>query len=425
MNEGKSEVGGEPSIPRTFVRVVALAAAFALPVWPLTAVQQDQPREQTNVGEENENVVEVPPLAELLKTLERGSTWEREAAAAWLVEYPEQVDEFAAPLARFFLEFDEALNRVADKVFAYYGERAVAAIEPLFHPEAQEALADNESWRMACAMIRAIGDPARGDYESRLVDILRESRDWRVRVPAIYALTGFSGGSPDAIESIVIDLQHENFNVNNFAAKLVIASGPAARTAVPELRRLLTEGGISQRSHAAWALGAIGPVEDFDPLPALAPMLDAVTIVERERALLGIGLMGRHAQSLEPKIRDLMASRSNLDAAAAYVVWQMTGDTETTVPRLAELARTPELEFAAVEYLQKMGSAAKDATACLLERSRSGDFSLRASAVETLAAVQTGNVDVANRLDELESDPHPLVRLAVRRARQREQADSQ
>ncbi len=358
-----------------------------------------------------------PPFEELLENLENGTFMEKEVAAAWLVEYPQHLNEFVAPLSQAFVERDESFRRVANRVFKYLGEQALPALETMYHPEQDATPAENENWRRTCGVIKAIGDPARSQYEPRLLELLDESQDENVRVPAIFALTGFNGGSPAAIEKTRPELQHENFNVSLAACRLIIDTGPAAAVAVPDLRKLFTDGGLSQRTYAAWALGAVGPIDGYDPLPDLEPLLEKFALVERDRALTGIGLLGKHAARVEPKVREMMMARdSNLEARGAYVLWQITGNTSDSVPRLIELAKTADFELSAMEFLKQMGPEAIEATEFLLERTKSPDYSLRVAAIDSLSAINPASEQVVQRFAELGEDASPVVRLAVKLA---------
>jgi hypothetical protein len=361
--------------------------------------------------------VVVPGFDELIEDITSGDFLDKEIAAAWLVEYPDRVCDFVEPLSRLFIQNDDSLQRIAKQVFRHFGHDAVSALEPMFHPEANQTAADNAKWRQVCGAIDAIGEPARSTFESRLLDVLDTSTDVNVRVPAIYALTGMDNGCPEAIARILVDLQHENFNVSLTVCRLIIETGPAAAAAVPDLKKLFADGNLSQRTYAIWALAAIGPSEEYDPLNDIRPLLGKYTLVERERALKSIGLLGSHAAEFEPKVREIMGTpHSNLEAMAAFVLWQITGDATDVVPRLVELAQTNEFEFSALEYLEQMGPDAVTATGFLLERTKSDDFSLRAKAVDALSSINPQSPDVTQRLNELATDAHPVVRLSVKMA---------
>ncbi len=389
----------------------------------LCLATRNQMQAQQHTGEP-EPVVEservVPAFEELLDQVQNGSLVEKERAAALLMEYPDRVGEFAEPLSRAFVQADLSFQRVANRVFAFLGNDAVPVLESMYRPEENQTAEQNEIWRQACGTIRAIGDPARAVYEPKLLEVLDNSDDPAVRVPALYALTGFTCGCPEAIEKALVDLKHEDFNVSLFACRLIIKTGPAAAAAVADLRNMLANGNLSQRTYAAWALGAIGPTDEYDPLPDLEPMLLRFTLAERERALTGVGLLGEHAARLEPKVREMMMTpETNLEARAGFVLWQISGNTTDTVPRLVELAQTLDFELSALDFLAQMGPEAREATDFLLERSKSSDYSIRIASVDALVSINPESERVVQRIEELTEDPSPMVRLAAEMARKK------
>ncbi len=358
---------------------------------------------------------EIPEFEQLLAAVKNGTREEREQAAAMLIEYPGRIADFAEPLAALFVIHDESLNRVADSVFRYLGEDTIDAIDTMYHPEKNATSTDNEKWRKVCGSIRAVGEPARARFEPRLLKLLDESNDTNLRAPAILALTGFDGGSPKAIEKILVDLAHEDFNVTLVALRLVIKTGANAHAALEPVRKLFDDGNLSQRSLASTALGAMGPVDEYDPLKDLTPLLDVFYLVVRERSLTGIGLLGPHAATVEPKVREMMMeTNSNLEARGTFVLWQITGNTSDTVPRLIELSKVPDFEIAALQFMGEMGSAAVDAVDYLCERSKNIDPSIRCESIVALARISPNSDLVKRRFDELRNDPHPVVRLSVR-----------
>lgn len=369
------------------------------------------------LGAQEDAQIEIPEFEKLLENLNNGSREEREQAAAMLVEYPKRIEDFANPLAELFVEPDASLNRVAESVFKYIGKDAIPSVEAMYHPERHATAADNKEWRKVCGAIAAIGEAGRETFEPKLLTLLDESTDPNLRTPAILALTGFDGGSPKAISKIQVDFENENFNVTLVALRLVIKTGPAAHEALEPVRKLFTDGNLSQRTIASIALGALGKIGDYDPLPDLQPLLDQYYLAVRERSLTGVGLLGPKAASLEPRVREMMMDTdSNLEALGAFVLWQITGNTIETVPRLIELSKQLDFEIAAIKFLGEMGGDAEDAIEYLCDRSRNIDYSVRNESIAALAKINPDAPSVKTRIDELRNDPHPVVRLTARLA---------
>ncbi len=378
------------------IRVFAAIVLFiCAPMWLVTClVAQEQPVE--------------PTLDELIAKLESDNPNDKMHAAAELVDQADEIDKFIAPLAELFGERDELIQRAATRVFERLGETAVPSIRPFLEAT------DNEKFRRGCSMVNAIGDPA-CEYRELLVNTLANNDDPQFRVAAIYALTGFSNGAPEAIEYLTPDFNNqENFNFSVFACRLVIKTGPAAKAAIPELEKLLKNGNVSQRSYAAWAMGAIGQTDEFDTLKMLNEMLNRFTVFERERALYGIGLMGEEAISLADRVEEIMTKPgTNLEARAAFVLWQITGENQPSVDRLIELSKQPFFDLSAIQILGEMGPAAAPAADYLATRTTAEDEAIREAAADALGAMGAKALDQKQALFKLLEDEDPLVRLAA------------
>lgn len=400
----------------TFRNILALAASFlAGSLISSTALDRAEAR-QTPAEPPPKTATATPAFPELMKKIKTGSVPEQEIATALLVEYPDRVDEFAEPVGRFFIQPDESLQRVARRLFDYTGKSTLPAVEKMFPAHQNRSREENARWRTACSLIHVLGEVAREPFEPRLLELLDSSTDPNLRIPVIYALNGFRHGSPQAIEKVLPELRDEDFNISLTVCRLAIQTGPGAEAAVDDLRDLLANGNLSQRTFAAWALGSIGPVEGYDPLPELTAMLDRYTLAERERALAGIGLLGEHAAGLAPRVRELMnGHKTNLEPRAAFVLWQITGEADDSLARLQELGGQPDSEIPALDFLQQMGPAAAPAVQWLVERSQASDYSIRVGAVEALGAVGD-DPRAAARIAEMQSDPHPVVRLSAKLA---------
>ena len=370
--------------------------------------QEDQPPEQSAT---------IPDYETLIDTLRNGTKFERGPAAAWLCEYPERLDEFTEDVADLLITPDALLNRIAADLFQYYGKEAIPPALAMFEPAAVTTRAGDEKWRRVCGIIHALGEIGREPFEAKLIAVLQEYEDINVRVPAIYALTGLRGGSPEAIPLIIGDLNHENFNVGLPGLRLIANTGAAATPALETVRALFAEGDLSRRTYASMALGGIGPVDGYDPLDDLEAKLEKFYLVVRERSLVGIGLLGEHARRVEPKVVAMMnEDGSNLEALAAYVLWQITGDADQAVARLIELSERPEFEVAALEFLGKIGPAANESTSLLLLRMKTGDESVKAYAIEALSQICPDDDAFREKLDEYAEGDSAYLRLKAKLA---------
>ncbi|MGI9519089.1 MAG: HEAT repeat domain-containing protein [Pirellulaceae bacterium] len=371
----------------------------------ITAQGQEPPQQQQQ--EEAEAPVKLE-FEDLVKLLESGTNDEKILAAALLVDHSERLDEFIEPLLALFAVRDDAVVDTVKRVVFWLGPDVVAIMD-------EELDATNlDQLRQQCSAINAIGDPA-ATFEPQLLEILDTSTDPRTRTAATFALTGFSRGCPEAIEKILVDLEHPDMNTKLFACRLIIKTGPEATQAVPALVELLDNGNISERSYAAWSLGAIGPTNQFDTIQALIEMLDRFNVIERERALIGLGLLGEESAAAEAKTRLLMAEDgTNLEGQAAVTLWQITGDAEEPVARLVELSKGIDFEVKGLQLLGDMGPAAADAMDFLIERANSEDEAIQVYALDTIAKIGPAANEHHEAIQALTEDEDPVVRLAAR-----------
>ena len=347
-------------------------------------------------------------VEELVKQLKSNDSSEQIAAAVELAQHKDRIDEFAKPLAMLTMSRTKLVRLSGERVFEYLGCDATAALKPLIHSS------EPREFAAACNAVKAIGDEAT-DYRTVLVKQLSND-DRYFRVAAMHALSGFSNGAEDAVELIVKNLDDdENFNVNLFACRVLIKTGQSAKAATPSLVKLLNEGNRSQRSYAAWTLGAIGTNDEFATYRELESMLDSKTFSERERAMLGLGLMGADASMAADKVREMMnRPGSGLEPTAAFVLWQITGEAQPSVDRLIELGEKRDFEITALNRLSEMNSAAKPATEYLLSKMTNDDESVLEAAIDALGNIRDLSDDQKQILIAIKnSEVDPLVRLAA------------
>lgn len=347
-------------------------------------------------------------LDDLIKLIKEGNDFQQATAAAQLLDHADEYERFAMPLAKLLLERDELLTFTVKRVVKRLGTKLVDALNPDF-----SGSMDEEQFRALCSVINALGDDCRS-FEPKLVQLLGTEKDIFRRVAAMYALTGFSKGSPDAIEHILIDMKYDDMNVTLFATRLVIKTGAAAKQAIPALNNLFENGNISQRSYANWAYAAIGSTDDLDVVALTEKQLAKFNVVERERALISAGLLGADAKDMEPKIREMMGQDySNLEGPGAVALWKVTGEAEDSIDRLIQVTEDfVEYEVNGPKFLGQLGPAAAPATDFLISRLSSEDISVQIHVLEALGkigpAAQQHQSEIAKIVDATTS---PIVKL--------------
>ncbi|MER5360684.1 PBS lyase [Streptomyces sp. NPDC002785] len=134
--------------------------------------------------------------------------------------------------------------------------------------------------------------------------------------------------------------------------------GPAAHSAVPELRTLLRRPGNTSATEAAQALWAIDGDADA-VLPVLIEGLQAERAHERRSAVNALGRLGTRAAVTAPRLRALLRHEELwLRVDAAIALWDVSGRAEESVPvLLAAWEKNRHVRVRVAECLARMGVA--------------------------------------------------------------------
>ena len=352
--------------------------------------------------------VESRDFEKVIADLKSGSSEKLISAAAELaIEHPDRFDEYAQPFAELLLSSDRLVRDTIEAAFQLQANTAVEYIKPWIETD------DIEKFRWGCSVVHAVGDPA-VRYRESLGKQLK-SDDRRFVMAALYALESFSDGAPDSVGDIIPLLDIDDFQRTVFACRVIIQTGSAAKSAVPALKELLENGNVSHRSLAAWALGAIGQTDDFDTLAVLQDMLDNFTVVEKERALMGLGLIGADAKPAVDKVRELMKTGSGVATQAALTLWQIEGSTaaEEASARLIELSKTTDFEITALNLLARIQPPTTDSIDRFKKLLKSPDESVRETAARAIGRFAVDSPELKLLITPLLEDPDPAVRLTV------------
>ncbi|HMO13092.1 MAG TPA: hypothetical protein PKD64_11735 [Pirellulaceae bacterium] len=364
-----------------------------------SASPQDSPQELSD---------EVKALLDQLKSR---AVVDRVTAALKLTEHSSELATFILPLGEHLTDHSSEVKQAVTFAFQEFGDAAIEHIRRLI------ASTDKESFFLGCEMIRALGPiaepllPAVAEYLS--------SSDANRRKGAIYALMPMKELAAPYVDKIGPLLKDQpDFNTTLFACRTIIGIGTKANSLAGALRTLAENGNVSERSYAYWALGAIGPVEDFDSAEFLIPKLDEYLQVERQRALRGIALLGPHATAAVEKVRSLMDNEvKNVEPEAAFALWKITGEVQPSLDRLIELYEHPIHQLPALSYIEEMGEAARPAEAFLLGLLEVPDESIREHAINCLVSLGTVSNQAIEAMQTMTmADPDLLLRFSAKRA---------
>ncbi|MGW1119112.1 hypothetical protein ACWD5B_18705 [Streptomyces tanashiensis] len=204
----------------------------------------------------------------------------------------------------------------------------------------------------------------------RLAEVELDERLYDRAAPLLYALAAVRGGQ--ALPEVLRVLRGAPANrrdwVREAALRTLAAFGPAAREAVPDMRRLLAAESAAVATTAARALwGSEG--DRGDVLPALERWLrPGTTDADWCAAAQALGEIGPAAAAAAPALRPGLVSRDLwVRVRSAAALWRVTGEASASLPVL--LAAWEENRHARAdiaECLAEMGPAAAEAQLVVL-----------------------------------------------------------
>lgn len=393
----------------------------------------------------------------LIDTLENGSNPQKVAAADRLGEMGPDASGAVDALIETLQIDDVTLTVASARALAKLGPAAKPAIPiliarmrlPLYHSDRRpvamdygEALAEmgefavpelikgledpsqTESYRGVCTALHKIGPPAKLALD-RLIE-LAGNDDYSTRLAAVYVIEAIGPEAAPAVDVVarLLDsdavstyIEPEQFQLQLFALRAITAIGPDARPVAQQVLKLFEEGSLSLRTHAAMALGSIGPIEGVDLVEKLLPMTTNFFDPMRERSLIALGLLGAEAEAALPHLRELAEDKSYKNKPfVGQAIWQITGEADEAVAILAPLCDDIDKGLQAMPILGEMGPAAADAVPSLVEVLSHDDQALRFEAVTALGLIGESAAVALPEIRKLTSDSDPDVVIAARQA---------
>jgi HEAT repeat protein len=355
----------------------------------------------------------VAQLAEIVGTLKsgirprQGRPHDRVIAATLALgkgqdEIPQRIDALAVA------------GSVSDSPFESAAQIALQQLGPVTHDHLDKLLQSNESEDVTKAIvcIRLLGREA-ARFVPKLVEMV-DSGDPTITRLGVFALQDMGPDAVTAVESFKEVIHALDFNAQIMVCKAVVGIGRDAAPLADHLAQIFEQGIPSSRSWAGIALGAIGPIENFDTAKMLGSRIDAAVHVEKVRALQGLALMGDEATSQIDLIKAAMDQpESRIRPEAAYAYYRVTGQTEAAVQTLVQLLSSKNQREVALDQLKRMGAAAKMAIPAVSDLLSHEHVGVREQAVLVLGSMGSAAAEKIDAIQKLESDPDPLLRQAV------------
>lgn len=355
----------------------------------------------------------VPDLAEIVATLKSGRRPH---------QGPQQ-DKIIAAILTLGKGKDQIRSRVdalaiagevSDSSYESAAQIALKQLGSASHDYLNQSLdsSDPADVIKAITCIRLLGQDA-AVFVPRLIKMI-DSGDPQIVRQGVFAMQSMGPDAAPAIESFNDVIHTLDFNAQIMICKAVVGIGRDAAPMADNLAKIFNEGIPSSRSWAGIALGAIGPIENFDTAAMLGERVSTFNHIEKVRALQGLALLGDEGISQQDEIKSAMDQPDGrVRPQAAYAYYKVTNTTEASVETLIEMLSSRDYRDAALEHLRLMGADAKGAIAELRQLLSHPDVGVREQAVLALGNMGAAAADEIAAIEQLATDPDPLLRQAV------------
>jgi HEAT repeat protein len=320
-----------------------------------------------------------------------------------------ELDERVAALSLQQVHLQNEIGAAARVSLKKLGPKAFPALQEMLESEDQMTVG------RACSSIYLLGESA-SEFAPKLIEMV-ESGDPFYTAAGLMALETMGHHALPALESMEAIVLDAHFMRQVSIAKICVGLGRDAAPMAKKLAQVYEEGIPSAATWAGIALGAIGPVEDVDTVKLLASRIDHHRQVDRERALLGLALMGAEGIDAKEKVKIAMEDpNSRVRPQAAYAYYKITEDGQLPAEVLGSLLEKRSLRSNALHFLSEMGPAGAPAIPKIVPFLTSDQAHEREGAVIALGSFGNKAAEVKTQLLSLSSDPDPLIREAVQSA---------
>ena len=298
-----------------------------------------------------------------------------------------------------------------------YESAAQIAIKQLgkpAHATIKEMLesSDPDELTKAVICIKLLGEDA-SEFIPKLIEMIQSGDKVIVRY-GVFAMQDMGSSAIPAVEALNDVIHSLDFNAQIMVCKAVVGIGRDAAPMADNLAKIYEEGVPSIRSWAGIALGAIGPIENFDTAEMLGSRVNTFVHMEKVRALKGLALMGDEASSQKEIIEAAMNKpNGRVRPDAAFAFYRVTGETETPVKTLVESLSSVNYRDSALSFLRLMGPDAKSAIPAVRNMLDDESVAIQESAVLVLGNMGAVAADEINAIKRLSSSDDPLLRQAV------------
>jgi HEAT repeat protein len=318
------------------------------------------------------------------------------------------VEKVVPIMARATSDQDELVRAAGEVGIERIGKSAV----PVLVTMVGEGYRNSKDFAPVCGAAHILGVDAVELFAA--VQKALNSQEPSMQKIALFGMQNMGEETAKAMDRMIELLDSDDLNVQVSVCRVLEQLGPKAAPATDKLVELYAAGTVSARSWASVVLGAIGESDKHDILGLLIKRLDAFSMVEKQRAMIGLGHMGDKAKPAVEKVTQLMTNPAkNCQAQAAVTLWQITGKSEVTLKVLKVLLTTVDYKLTVLEQLANMGPVAAPLTPEIAKELASDDVSIREQAAIALGKIGPSAKEAVPQLKSLLKDDDALLRQAV------------
>ena len=317
-------------------------------------------------------------------------------------------------------ELEQRINSLAiagnrsDSEFETAAQIAIKKLGPVTHKPLMAMLdsGDQATIGKAVILIRLLGEDA-AEFVPKLIEMV-ESGDPVVTRFGVFGLQDMGKSAIPAVDALNDVILSLDFNAQIMVCKAVVGMGRDAAPMADNLAKIFEEGIVSPRSWAGIALGAIGPIANFDTAKMLGSRVNVFGHVEKIRALEALAIMGDEAESQADVIKAVMLDpKGRVRPQASYAYYCVTGETEDAIATMSQMLTKINYKSDTLIYLRKMGPDAKGAIPQIRKLLTDESVAIREQAVLAIGNMGSVAINEIHSIGRLASDPDPLLRQAV------------
>lgn len=343
-----------------------------------------------------------------LSVAAKGPTSQRVEALLRLSDGRFPAEKVVPIMARATADRAELVRAAGEVGIQRIGKKAV----PILSSMISKGYLDSPDFPSVCGAARVLGTDAVELFPEMQKALSSDLAP--IQKTALFGMQSMGDVNAKAMDRMIELLDSKDLNVQVSVCKVLEQLGPKAAPATDKLVEVFGNGTVSARSWASIVLGSIGESDKHDILGLLKERLNAFTLIEKQRAMIGLSHMGAKAQPAVEKVTQLMMDPTkSCQTQAAVTLWQITGKSKASLNVMKTLLTTIDHKMTVLEQAANLGPAAAPLASSIAKELASDDVGIRELAAVALGKIGPGAKQTLPQLKKLLKDDDALLRQAV------------